>query len=186
MGGFIKSCSILRLSGFLLVLFTLACSQSPAPKVEELVKVRVPTLGGSIERYYTTPSQTYNLTGECDTTSRKLEYSLNNSTWIEFASDCSAGTFALPTLTLSDGMTNIYVRAYGKFTATDAAVAHVRFELPPSSPLQTFVSSSRADSSDGLGYGTQNALSDFIPGEPAASGNIRLHTLVPGVVYTEQ
>lgn len=165
---------------------SVACSQSPAPRVEELIKVTTPTLGGTIERHYTSPSQNFNLTGECDTTSRSLDYSLNGSTWTQFATDCSGETFTVPTLTLTEGLTKVYVRAWGKFSATSSAVANVRFVLPPSSPLLTFGSSVKSDSSDRKGIGTQNIVGDFIPGAPAAAGNLKLHTMVPGIIYSEQ
>lgn len=170
--------------GTAMLLLCAACSQSPPPKVTELIKVGVPTLGGARYRSYTSPTITYNLTGECDVTSRTLQYSTDNATWIDFAASCPTGSFTLP-VNITTGSITIYVRAWGKFTATDSSQADIRFTPPSSSPLLNMVVSSRSDRSDLVGPGTQNVMSDFSTGAPSTSVSNRLYLHTPGIVYSE-
>lgn len=167
-----------------LFLLCAACSQSPPPKVTELIKVGVPTLGGARYRSYTSATITYNLTGECDVTSRTLQYSTDNATWTDFAASCPTGTFTLP-VNITTGAITIYVRAWGKFTATDSSQADIRFTPPSSSPLLNMVASSRSDRSDLIGPGSQNVMSDFASGAPSTSATKRLYLQTPGIVYSE-
>jgi hypothetical protein len=96
--------------------------------------------------------------------------------------DCAAGTFSIP-LTLIEGKTSISVRAKGKFSYSDSAVASIRFVLPPTAPYATMVQSSASDNSDLNGRGTQNTVGLNFTGEASSSSQNRMEFYLPGVVY---
>ncbi len=162
-------------------LFT-ACVGSPGPNVQDLIKIKAPTFNGASSKAFTTPSQVFTLSGNCDPLSRGIEYAKDTGSFTLVQNDCVSGTFSIP-LTLTEGKTQISVRAKGKFSYSDSAVASIRFVLPPTAPYATMVQSSASDNSDLNGRGTQNTIGLNMTGESSSSSANRMEFNLPGVVY---
>lgn len=172
-------CAILSI---LFTILTTACVPSPAPEVSDLIKIATPTFGGLTTKAFTTPSQTFTLSGECDKLAHSVEFALGTKAYIQIADKCADGTFT-KTVTLTEGYTEIKVRAKGKFNYSDEATAKVNFVLPPTAPYQTMVQSSASDHSDLAGWGTQNTMGLNITGQSSTSSQHRMEIYLPGVVY---
>ncbi len=166
--------------------FLMACAKSPAPVVTSIVPLKPPTFNGASSRTYTIPSQIFTMSGECDPANPILEYSSRGGPWLILASGCVAGATFSQSVTVVQGYTEILVRAQGPGgSRSGVATAKVSFVLPPSSPFLTFVQSSKADSSDLAGPGSQNAMGMTFTGAPLTSVSHRLDTYVPGIVYAQ-
>lgn len=165
----------------ILLLFT-GCIPSPPPEVSDLIKMATPSFGGLTTKNFTTPSQTFTLSGECDKLAHSVEFALGTKSYTQIADKCPDGTFT-KTVTLIEGYTEIRVRAKGKFNYSDEAIAKVNFVLPPTAPYHTMVQSSASDHSDLAGWGTQNTMGLNITGQSSSSSSHRMEVYLPGVVY---
>lgn len=170
--------------GLFIMIALTACAPSPNPKVQDLVSLSPPTLNGITERAFTSSSNVFVLSGECDSNSLGMEYSkdMAGGNWLEIPDGCSNGTFSIA-IKLTKGIETVYVRGRGRFTFTDAAIARIRYLLPPTAPLITAVSSSASNVSDDIGWGTQNAIGIVHSGTPLANSRHRVSTFLPGVIY---
>jgi len=167
---------------FLSLPFFTACVGSPGPDVQDLIKIKAPTFSGSSTKAFTSPSQTFTLSGTCDPLSHSIEYAKDAGSFVIVQNDCLSRTFSIP-LTLTEGKTTISVRAKGKFSYSDSAVASIHFVLPPTAPYVTMVQSSASDNSDLNGRGTQNTIGLNFTGESSSSAANRMEFNLPGVIY---
>ena len=157
------------------------CAKSSSPQAEDLVKVRPPTFNQSLTTSISAPTINFNVRGECDSSAYLTQYSLDEKTWIDI--ECINSTFTIPVVV--NGRITVWARSRGKFSYTPVSQATVRFALPPTSNSIVAVASSRSDSSDRVGRGSQNALGHGLEGSVAASGSKNVQTQVPRIVYDQ-
>ncbi|MEK2645802.1 hypothetical protein [Bdellovibrio sp. BCCA] len=156
-----------------------ACSPSPSPSSEELIKTSVPTFDGSDNYSTTTPTTKFVLVGTCDTKSYGLEYSFDGSSWQRLADNCASGRFTVHLIVR--GLLDIYVRAKTKMGHTAAAKARIRFVLPATSASFQVVSSANAieDTSGKVQFTSSIAGTDGHFSSPT----MNLQTGITGIVY---
>lgn len=132
-----------------LVLFTSACTKSPGGSVEELIKTNPPNFNGQLTATFWSPSNTYQLDGNCDPIGYATQWSTDNSNWTDFAGQggCPNGTFTL-TVNFS-ARKRIYVRTRTKTGFTATAIATIRLQLPPTSPNINLVNASSSPDEEG-------------------------------------
>lgn len=153
MSGFYNLVFILFTSAFVIS----GCTPSPTGTVEDLSKISAPTFGGQRTRSYTTPTESFVLSGECDSTAYGIEWSKNQVSWSEVPGGCLNSAFSF-TVYLNREV-NVYVRSKTKFTYTSSSVATITQVPLTTSPYLKFVSSGRADNS--AQEGMQNDMSSM-------------------------
>jgi hypothetical protein len=152
------------------------CTKSPSGSVEELIKTRTPTFGGQTTAFFRTPSTTYQLNGECDPIGYALVWSLNEHSWSDVPGGCSNGAFSITVGVIRQ--VKVYVRSKTKTGFTPSGVATVRLQLPPTSPVMSFVSAGNAD--DDLQLGTQFGM-DSVTKATMNNGTV---TVKPSLIDT--
>ena len=126
------------------------------------------------------------MSGECDPGNPRLEYSISGGPWVNLTGGCILGATFSQSVAVIQAYTEVLVRAQGPGGVRSAvATAKVTFIPPPSAPFLTFVQSSRSDSSDLAGVGSQNAMGATFTGAPLTSVSNHLDTYVPGIVYAQ-
>lgn len=160
---------------------TVGCAKSSAPHVEDLVKVRPPTFNQSLSATISVPSIAYVVRGECDSTAYVTEYMIGETSWTEVPCVGDAFSFAVKV----NGQIKVSARSRGKFSYSDIAHANIRFLAPPTSSAVTAVSSSKSDSTDLIGAGTQNTLGATFEGKSASNVSVKVDTYIPRVVYEQ-
>ncbi len=176
-----KRTLIIRTGLFAFAAFAAGCARSAAPVVEDLVKVRPPTFNQSLSATILAPSISYVVRGECDSTAYSTEYMIGDGAWTEVTCTNDAFSFAAKV----NGKIKVSARSKGKFSYSDVATANVRFIAPPTSDTVVAVASSKSDSTDQIGFGTQNALGSTFEGNTASSGTRKIHSYMPRVVYEQ-
>ncbi len=164
-----------------LAAIAVGCARSATPVVEDLVKVRPPSFNQSLGATILAPSINFVIRGECDSTAYSTEYVINDGAWTELPCTNDAFSFA----TKINGRIKVSARSKGKFSYSDIATANVRFVAPPTSDTVVAVASSKSDSTDQIGFGTQNALGSTFEGNTASSGTRKIHSFMPRVVYEQ-
>lgn len=157
------------------------CAKSSSPQAEDLVKVHPPTFNQSLTTSISAPTINFNIRGECDPAAYLTQYSFDEKTWKDV--ECVNSAFSIPAVV--NGQIRVWARSRGKFNYTQASTALVRFALPPTSNSIVAVASSRSDSSDAIGVGSQNAMSHGIEGVVASGGSKKVQTQVPRIVYDQ-
>jgi hypothetical protein len=163
------------------VLLFWGCAKSPLPTVTELIPVFPPSFDFKASKSFIISSPDTTISGECDPLSRGLQYSYDQSNWVDFSDSCADGTFSISVHV--NPYKDVYVRAKTKSGHTSAAHAFVHHVLPPTSSAATFVLSSRSDQTETRG--TQNAIGYTFTGIPSSNGSMKLDLHVTGVVYDE-
>ncbi len=167
---------------FLIYFFNVvACTQSGNPRSEELIKTSVPTFSGNQNASFSTGTVLYTLNGECDTISKGLEWSYDNSSWTSIAGGCAAGAFSI--IVSVPTFVNVYVRALTKKGYTTPGIAHVQLILPPTTATFQFVTAGNASSFVGGLPGINFTMSGTTTGNPGTSGSHNLETHLTGLVY---
>jgi hypothetical protein len=161
-----------------LVVFSIACTQSPTGSVTELLETKQPTFNGKATENFTTPTTSITLNGECDTFSYALQWSTDQSNWTEISGGCPAGTFTI-TVSLLTRVT-VYVRAKTKTGYTASGIANVRLLLPPTSPYIKMVNSGRAN--DEHMHGSQNEMSNT-SAATLSNGAVVLKSTMTDIIY---
>jgi hypothetical protein len=162
-------------------LIFVSCAKSPLPSVTELIPLHPPTFDSLSSKSFVIASPDTTINGECDLLSRGLQYSYDQTNWVDFADNCLKGTFSISVHV--NPYKDVYVRAKTKSGHTPAAHAFVHHVLPPTSTAATFVLSSRSDQTETRG--TQNAIGYTFTGIPSANGSAKLDLHVVGVAYDE-
>jgi hypothetical protein len=166
--------------GFLLF-FVAACAKSGAPHVQELIKAGQPTIQGSKDIRLTTPTPVYVLNGECDSNAYGLQYSHNQSTWMDVPGDCKKGKFRLQLII--EGTIDVYLRAKSKTSFSPTTKVSIRLVLPPTSPFFSFASSGVTPRTQRSRPTMQNTMSSLMTGEPMTGAGIELDSQIIGVIY---
>ncbi len=123
----------------------------------------------------------YTLTGTCDIRSTTLEYSYDNSSWTQVPGGCAAnGTFSLD-VSIANNKLTVFCRAKGTSAYTQNAIANIVLAGPPTNRLTEFASSSRFDSSSGVGV--QYSLNNSFGGFKSQNSAFILRRGVVGVMY---
>ncbi|MGZ3770726.1 MAG: hypothetical protein ACXVCP_06085 [Bdellovibrio sp.] len=165
---------------FLLSISLMGCSlESPNPSVEDLIKVQPPSFNNNAGSVISSPTVNYLLSGTCDPNAYATEYSLDKNNWTEIS--CVNGSIKIP-VTVT-GFIKVWARSKGKFKYSDISEVTIRYLMPPTSPSLVAVASSRSDSSDKVGQGTQNVLSQSFEGADLSNGSKRITTGLPRMVY---
>jgi hypothetical protein len=173
--------SSLVIAPIILALISIGCAKSPAPSVEDIVKVARPTFSGSTDVMISSPTQTYALIGKCDMAAEVTEYSYDQVTWTPVT--CVAKQFTI-NLVLT-GYLDVFARSKGKFSYTETSKARVRFLLPQTTDAIMAVTSSQSDPSDSIGEGQQSMISQIFEGNILEDASHRIQTLLPRIVYED-
>lgn len=151
------------------------------PEVEELVKTNPPTFNGKTSLNVTATSSPHTLHGECDTRSFGLEYSFDQTTWIELSGGCpSNGEFSLE-ITLNPTR-EVFARGRTKMGFTSTAKAFVRLVLPQTAPTFATVTAGSVKAA-GQDMGVEATVSSGASLEELDNGLEILNTGVLGIVY---
>jgi hypothetical protein len=159
----------------------IACTPSENPMSEDLIKTSIPQFSGGQSASFTTTTAAFTLYGDCDPISKGLEWSYDQKTWKPIDGGCNNGAFQLNIVVAKTK--NVYVRATTKMGYTPAAVAFVRFVLPPTTAAFQVVSAGTAIESDEPGI--QFTMSGTSTSTDMESPSARLDLHMTGLVYAD-